>query len=158
MAKIVKSIRKVKTERVYDITVENSHHYILDNNIITHNSGLKYAASQIIYLSKKKEKDGTEIVGNIIKAKVVKSRLSKENQTAEIRLFYDNRGIDKYYGILELGIEAGLITQGGAWYTFVDTGEKVQKKKILENVDEYFNEEFLTKLNTYVKEKFSYGF
>jgi RecA/RadA recombinase len=120
--------------------------------------GLKYAASQIIYLSKKKEKDGTEIVGNIIKAKVVKSRLSKENQTAEIRLFYDNRGIDKYYGILELGIEAGLITQGGAWYTFVDTGEKVQKKKILENVDEYFNEEFLTKLNTYVKEKFSYGF
>ena len=32
-------------------------------------SGLKYAASTIIYLSKKKEKDGTDVVGNLIKAK-----------------------------------------------------------------------------------------
>ena len=43
-------------------------------------SGLKYAASTIIHLSKKKEKDGTDIVGNLIKAKTAKSRLSKENQ------------------------------------------------------------------------------
>ena len=40
-------------------------------------SGLKYAASSIVYLSKKKEKDGTEVVGNIIKAKNQKSRLQK---------------------------------------------------------------------------------
>ena len=58
-------------------------------------SGLKYAASTIIYLSKKKEKDGKEIIGNIIKAKTHKSRLSKENKTAEIRLYYDERGLDK---------------------------------------------------------------
>lgn len=120
--------------------------------------GLKYAASQIIYLSKKKEKEGTEVVGNIIKARANKSRLSKENCSVDIRLFYDSRGIDKYYGILEMAIEAGLITQGGAWYTFVDTGEKVQKKKIMENVEEYFNKEFLDKLNVYVKEQFSYGY
>ena len=50
-------------------------------------SGLKYAASTIIYLSKKKEKDGTEIVGNIIKAKTAKSRLSKENKDVEVRLY-----------------------------------------------------------------------
>ena len=43
-------------------------------------SGLKYAASTIIYLSKGKEKDGTEVIGNIIKAKTVKSRLSRENR------------------------------------------------------------------------------
>ena len=42
-------------------------------------SGLKYAASTIIYLSKKKEKDGKDVIGNIIKAKTAKSRLSKEN-------------------------------------------------------------------------------
>ena len=65
-------------------------------------SGLKYAAT-IIYLSKSKEKDGAEIVGNIIKAKMVKSRLSKENQQVGIRLFYDERGLDRYYGLLELG-------------------------------------------------------
>ena len=51
-------------------------------------SGLKYAASTIIYLGKKKEKDGKEVIGNIIKAKTHKSRLSKENKTVEIRLYY----------------------------------------------------------------------
>jgi len=125
-------------------------------------SGIKFAASQIIFLSKLKEKDGdgkdAPIIGNIIKAKVIKSRLSKENKEVSIRLFYDRRGLDRYYGILELAIGAGLITQGGAWYTFVETGEKVQRKKIMENVEEYFNKEFLDKLNVYVKEQFSYGY
>lgn len=120
-------------------------------------SGIKFAASQIIYLSKSKEKEGTEIVGNIIKAKVIKSRLSRENKEVEIRLFFDKRGLDRYYGILELAIHAGLVTQGGAWYTFVKTGEKVQRKKIYENIDEYFNEEFMNELNEYVKKQFSYG-
>ena len=66
-------------------------------------SGLKYAASTIIYLSKAKEKEGTEVVGNIIKAKTAKSRLSKENKTVKIRLYYDERGLDRYYALLELG-------------------------------------------------------
>ena len=71
-------------------------------------SGLKYASSTIIYLSKKKEKDQKEVIGNIIKAKTVKSRLSKENKQVEIRLFYDDRGLDRYYGLLELGELGGL--------------------------------------------------
>jgi len=67
-------------------------------------SGLKYAASTIIYLSKSKERDSNkEIVGNIIKATAAKSRLTKENSKVETRLFYDARGLDKYYGLLELG-------------------------------------------------------
>ena len=41
-------------------------------------TGLKYAASTIIYLGKKKEKEGTELVGNIIKCEAKKSRLTKE--------------------------------------------------------------------------------
>ena len=62
-------------------------------------SGLKYAASTIIYLSRKKEKDGKEVIGNIIKAKTHKSRLSKENKEVQVRLYYDERGLDKYYGL-----------------------------------------------------------
>ena len=46
-------------------------------------SGLKYAASTIIYLSKKKDKDGSEVVGNIIHCKTHKSRLSKENSFSD---------------------------------------------------------------------------
>ena len=65
-------------------------------------SGLKYAASTIIYLSKKKEKDGKDVIGNIIKAKAAKSRLTKENASVDTRLYFDARGLDKYYGLLEL--------------------------------------------------------
>jgi hypothetical protein len=42
------------------------------------------------------------------KAKTHKSRLSKENQDVEIRLYYDERGLDRYYGLLELGELGGL--------------------------------------------------
>ena len=64
-------------------------------------SGLKYAASTIVYLSKKKEKDGTEVIGNIIHCKNHKSRLTVENKMVDVRLTY-NEGLDKYYGLLEL--------------------------------------------------------
>ena len=58
---------------------------------------------QLSISAKKKEKDGTDIVGNLIKAKTAKSRLSKENQDVTVRLYYDERGLDRYYGLLELG-------------------------------------------------------
>ena len=61
-------------------------------------SGLKYAASSIIYLSKRKEKDGTEIIGNIIHCKNYKSRLTKENKVVDVRLTND-KGLDRYYGL-----------------------------------------------------------
>ena len=84
-------------------------------------SGLKYAASTIIYLGKKKEKDGTQVVGNIIKAKTAKSRLSKENKQVEIRLYYDERGLDPYYGLLSLGEKYGVFKKVGNRY---EIGEK----------------------------------
>ena len=52
-------------------------------------SGLKYAASSIIYLSKRKEKEGTEVVGNIIHCKNFKSRLTKENAMIDVKLTYN---------------------------------------------------------------------
>ena len=118
-------------------------------------SGLKYAASTIIYLSKKKEKDGTEVVGNIIKAKTAKSRLSKENQQVEIRLFYDERGLDRYYGLLELGELAGLWKNVAGRYEI--NGKKIYAKEILKNPDQYFTEEVMQQLDAAAKQEFSYG-
>ena len=118
-------------------------------------SGLKYAASTIIYLSKKKEKDGTEVIGNIIKAKTAKSRLSKENQQVEIRLFYDERGLDRYYGLLELGELAGLWKNTAGRYEI--NGKKLYAKEILKNPDQYFTEEVMQQLDAAAKKEFSYG-
>ena len=118
-------------------------------------SGLKYAASTIIYLSKKKEKDGTEVVGNIIKAKTAKSRLSKENKNVEIRLYYDERGLDRYYGLLELGEIGGLWKNVAGRYEI--DGKKVYAKQILKEPEAYFTEEVMQKLDEIAKEEFSYG-
>jgi RecA/RadA recombinase len=118
-------------------------------------SGLKYASSTIVYLSKKKEKDGTDVVGNIIKAKTAKSRLSKENQQVEIRLFYDERGLDRYYGLLELGEVGGLWKNVAGRYEM--DGKKIYAKQILANPEEYFTEEVMEKLDVIAKGEFSYG-
>ena len=118
-------------------------------------SGLKYAASTIIHLSKKKEKDGTEVIGNIIKAKTAKSRLSKENQDVEVRLYYDERGLDRYYGLLELGEIGGLWKNVAGRYEM--DGKKIYAKQILANPEEYFTAEVMEKLDVIAKSEFSYG-
>jgi len=118
-------------------------------------SGLKYAASTIIYLSKKKEKDGAEVVGNIIKAKTAKSRLSKENKDVEIRLFYDERGLDRYYGLLELGEIGGLWKNVAGRYEI--DGKKLYAKQILKEPEVYFTEEVMQQLDEIARKEFSYG-
>jgi len=118
-------------------------------------SGLKYAASTIIYLSKKKEKDGKEVIGNIIKAKTHKSRLSKENKTVEIRLYYDERGLDKYYGLLELGEIGGLWKNVAGRYEI--GGKKIYAKQILSEPDTYFTDDVMQALDEIAQSEFSYG-
>ena len=118
-------------------------------------SGLKYAASTIIYLSRKKEKDGKEVVGNIIKAKTAKSRLSKENKDVEIRLYFDDRGLDKYYGLLDLG-EVGELWKNVAGRYEIN-GKKVYAKEVYKNPDKYFTPEVMQALDEIAQKEFSYG-
>ena len=118
-------------------------------------SGLKYAASTIIYLAKKKEKDGKEVIGNIIKAKTHKSRLSKENKQVEIRLYYDERGLDKYYGLLELGEIGGLWKNVAGRYEI--NGKKVYAKAVYKNPEEYFTPEVMQALDEIAQKEYSYG-
>ena len=105
--------------------------------------------------AKKKEKDKTEIVGNIIKAKTAKSRLSKENQQVEIRLYYDERGLDRYYGLLELGELGGMWKNVAGRYEM--NGKKIYGKEILKNPTEYFTEEVRKKLDDIAMKTYSYG-
>jgi len=117
-------------------------------------SGLKYASSTIIYLSKKKEKDGTEVVGNIIKCKAQKSRLTKENSQIETRLYYD-KGLDRYYGLLELGEKGGLWKNVAGRYEM--NGKKVYAKQILKDPETYFTTEVMQALDEIAAQEFRYG-
>lgn len=118
-------------------------------------TGLKYAASTILFLSKKKEKDGTEVVGNIIKVKAQKSRFTKENSDIETRLFYDARGLDKYYGLLELGEKYGVFQRKG---NRVVVGESsVYPSVILADPEKYFTPEIMQALDECASKEFLYG-
>ena len=118
-------------------------------------TGLKYAASTIIYLGKKKEKEGTELVGNIIKCEAKKSRLTKEGSKVETRLYFDERGLDKYYGLLELGEQYGVFKRKG---NRVVVGESsVYPSAILADPSKYFTEEVMQKLDEAAAKEFRYG-
>lgn len=118
-------------------------------------SGLLYAASTIIELSKSKEKDGIEVVGSIIKAKTYKSRLSKENKDVEVRLYYDERGLDRHYGLLELAEKSGVFKKSGTRY---DTPVGLHyAKTIYSEPERFFTEDIMKQLDEYAKIEFSYG-
>ena len=118
-------------------------------------SGLKYAASTIIYLGKRKEKIGTEVVGNIIHCKTYKSRITKENSQIDVKLTY-KRGLDKYYGLLQLCEEAGIFKKVSTRYEMPD-GSKVFGKAINDDPEKYFTKEVLEKIDEHARQKFTYG-
>ena len=118
-------------------------------------SGLKYAASTIVYLSKKKEKEGTEVIGNIIHCKTQKSRLSKENMMIDVRLRYET-GLDKYYGLLDLATKYGIFKQVSTRIELPD-GTKQYAKSIYAEPEKYFTDDILKQLDEAAKKEYSYG-
>ena len=119
-------------------------------------SGLKYAASSIIYLGKRKEKDAdNEVIGNIIHCKNYKSRLTKENAQIDVRLTYKD-GLDRHYGLLEIAEEAGIFKKVSTRYEMPD-GTKVFGKSINDEPEKYFTKEILKQIDETTKKKFLYG-
>tara|TARA_R100000278_G_scaffold122963_1_gene110668 strand:- start:412 stop:1431 length:1020 start_codon:yes stop_codon:yes gene_type:complete len=160
-AQVVKSIFRVLTLKLgkanVPLIVTNHTYDVVGSYIPTKEmgggSGLKYAASTIIYLSKKKEKDQSEVIGNLIKAKTAKSRLSKENSEVTTRLFYQ-KGLDRYYGLIELGLKYEVFEKKG---TRIKVGDSsVYPKQMLENPEKYFTPEIMQALDESAKKEFSY--
>ena len=118
-------------------------------------SGLKYAASSIIYLSRKKEKDGTEVIGNIIHCKNHKSRLTVENKMVDVRLSYRD-GLDRHYGLLDLALKHGVFKSVSTRIELPD-GTKTFGKTINNDPEKFFTEEVMEKLEECAAKEFQYG-
>ena len=118
-------------------------------------SGLKYAASNIVYLSKRKEKDGKEIIGNVIHCKNYKSRLTKENAMIDVRLTYD-KGLDQHYGLLDLAVKYGIFKSVSSRIELPD-GSKQYAKTINNEPNKFFTKEVLAQIDEAAKKEFLYG-
>ena len=138
------------TNHVYDVVGA-----YIPTKEISGGSGLKYAASSIVMLGKKKDKDGTEIVGNIIKATMHKSRFTKEGKKSEIKLSYD-KGLDRYYGLLDLAEKYDIIKKVSTRYELPD-GTKVFGKNINEEPEKYFTPELLKQIDAAAAKEYKYG-
>jgi len=118
-------------------------------------SAMQYAASSIVFLSKRKEKDGTEVIGNIIHCKMQKSRLTKENKMVDVLLTYRD-GLHKYHGLLEMAEAAGIFKKVTTRYELPD-GSKLFGKQILKDPEKHFTEDILNQLDNYAKIEYTYG-
>ena len=118
-------------------------------------SGLKYAASSIVYLSKKKEKDGTEVIGNIVHCKNHKSRLTIENKMVDVRLSYD-KGLDRHYGLIDLAVKYDIFKSVSTRIELPD-GSKQYGKTIMNDPEKYITEDVMKQLEEAVGKEFKYG-
>ena len=121
---------------------------------ISGGGGIKYAASTIVTLGKRKHKDGTDVVGNIIKAKLVKGRMTKEESVVEMMLDYD-KGLDKYYGLVPIAEKYGIFKKVSTRY---ETPQgKAFEKTIVNDPEKYFTEDVMKELEKAVFKEFNYG-
>ena len=104
---------------------------------------LKYFSSVRIDVRRVESiKNGTEIVGNRTRAKIVKNKVAPPFKEAEFDIMY-GEGISKIGEIIDLGVKLDLIEKGGAWYTVGETriqgrdGVKQYLKEHPELVDEF---------------------
>jgi RecA/RadA recombinase len=118
-------------------------------------SGLKYAASNVIYLTRRKEKEGKTVIGNIIHCLNYKSRLTRENARVDVKLTYD-KGLDRYYGLLDLAIKHNIFKSVSTRIELPD-GTKQYAKTINNEPDKFFTKDILNKIDKVAKKEFLYG-
>ena len=121
---------------------------------ISGGGGIKYAASTIVTLARRKHKDGTEVIGNIIKAKLVKGRMTKEESVIEMMLDYET-GLDKYYGLVSIAEKYGIFKKVST--RFETPSGKAFEKTIVNDPEKYFTEDVMKELEKAVFKEFNYG-
>ena len=112
---------------------------------------VKLGPDTIIQLKKSKLQDTSKeknVIGCIINATTIKNRFYPAYSEAVVEIDYTN-GINPMAGMVDLAIKAGLIVQGGAWYTNTLNGEKFQGEA---NVEKAITPEMLVALDTWIKD------
>jgi recombination protein RecA len=146
----------------FDIEVEGNHNYFVDG-VMVHNSpettsggkALKFYASIRLDIRRIETlKDGTDAVGNRTRVKVVKNKVSPPFKVAEFDILY-GVGISREGGLIDLGVEQGIVRKSGAWYTY--DGDQLGQGK--ENARNFLREnpDLSNEIEKKIKEKLGVG-
>lgn len=123
------------------------------NEVTTGGKALKFYSSVRIDVRKAEAlKDGAEIIGNHVKAKIVKNKVAPPFKIAEFDILY-GKGISAMGCLLDLSVQCGFIQKSGSWFSCND--EKIGQGR--DKVAEYLkkNPELAVELNKKVREKYN---
>jgi len=127
------------------------------DDVISGGSGPQYAASNIIMLSKRKEKDKTtnEVIGDVIHCKLKKGRMTKPEKKVDVLLDYTT-GLDRYYGLLPLALKYGIFTKDST-RIIVHDGSKTFESTIAKEPEKFYTKEVLDLLDKAAAKEFLFG-
>ena len=108
----MKIVSKVNVGKlpVYDLSVKDKEQYVLANGVVTHNTGILYSASTVLFVTKAQEKDGTDLAGFKFTLIAEKSRGVREKSKFPLVVTFEN-GINTYSGLLELAQELEFVVK-----------------------------------------------
>jgi recombination protein RecA len=83
-------------------------------------------------------KDGQEVVGSRVRAKVVKNKVAPPFRIAEFDILY-GKGVSREGSLIDIGVEEGFIKKSGAWFTYegeqIGQGRENARQFLIENPD-----------------------
>lgn len=117
--------------------------------------GIEYASTTTLVFSKAQDKEGDERVGNIITSFMDKGRKAVEKTRVELKLSYKT-GLNRYYGLLEIAAEAGIVQRLDTRFKIGNGGFNYEKF-FLKDPKKYFTKELLDEIDLACQKKFKYG-
>ena len=152
------------------IGIVNGHYYGMPSSVpmpdqIGGGKAMKLFPSILVTLKKSVMHEtsvkSSPVIGNMITATTIKNRLYPPYQTATLMLDYKN-GLNEFGGMMELAMEAGLVEQKGAWYSYgeerlgqgiINAMEELKKiPGIIDKLDKWLENTGYSKVNTEIKE------
>jgi len=153
---------KTRSMHRFDIEVEGTHNYFADS-VMVHNSpettpggrALKFYSSVRLDVRRIESlKDGTEVVGNRTRVKVVKNKVASPFKQAEFDIMY-GKGISREGSLLDVGVDIGLVKKSGAWFTY--DGEQLGQGR--ENAKTFLSEspELMMEISEKIRQHYGIG-
>ncbi len=161
----IEKVTYIGNENVYDLSVEDAEHYVLENGVVTHNTGSVYSSDTIFIIGRQQDKEGTELSGYNFIINIEKSRFVREKSKIPINVSFEF-GIDRYSGLIDIAVEGGFVEKGrfgkSLGYAFInqETGEigPMLPIKKTQN-DEFWNPILHTqKFKEYVKKQYEIAY
>ena len=145
------NIPLIVTNHTYDVIGS----YVPTKEMGGGSSGSNMPRLRSFISAKKRKRIRQKLLETLLKARRLNQDSQKKTKEVNIRLYYDERGLDRYYGLLELGELGGMWKNVAGRYEI--NGKKIYGKEILKNPTEYFTDDIMEKLDQISKEHFSYG-